>query len=58
MKGVGKTGSTSGVSESVIWPENETRHKNSEKRESGDQHGSKVKVKLNPSQLYYTFSHE
>ena len=30
-----------------------------EKRGSGDQHCSKVKVlKLNPSQLYYTFSHE
>ena len=30
-----------------------------EKRGSGDQHRSKVKVlKLNPSQLYYTFSHE
>ena len=32
-----------------------TRH--SENQESGDQHHSKVKVpKLNPSQLYYTFS--
>ena len=31
----------------------------SEKQGSGDQHGFKVKVlKLNPSQLYYTFSHE
>ena len=30
-----------------------------EKRGSGDQHHSKVKVpKLNPDQLYYTLSHE
>ena len=47
MKGVVKTSSTSRVSESVIWRENETRHQNSEKRGSGDQHRSKVKVKLN-----------
>ena len=34
-----------------------TRH--SENQESGDQHHSKVKVlKLNPSQLYHTFSRE
>ena len=37
MKGVVKTSSTSRVSESVIWRENETRHQNSEKRGSGDQ---------------------
>ena len=58
MKGVVETSSTSRVSESLIWRENETRHQNNEKRGSGDQHRSKVKVKLNPSQLYYTLSLE
>ena len=56
-----KTSSTSRVSESAIHSErmrNETQ-KFREKRGSGDQHRSKVKVlKLNPSQLYYTFSCE
>ena len=37
----------------------ETRHKNSVKSDYWDQHHSRVKVpRVNPSQLYYTFSHE
>ena len=55
-----KVGLTSRVSESVIqvreWG---TRQEFSEKWGSGNQHCSKVTaLKLNPSQLYYTFSHE
>ena len=56
-----KTSSTSRVSKSAIHSErmrNEPQEFR-EKQGSGDQHCSKVKVlKLNPSQLYYTFSRE